>query len=299
MEDWLEDARDATLTMEDEEAAAFIRRHLEGPAREEVTCQDSAVQRNPVRLFQTLMIAFAERQTAAALRCRLYDRVQGKRETLMDFARALSCLVKRLSRKDTKVDENQVLCEVFVQNVRDRNLRRELRRVVRDRPDIGFMDLRACALEWVEEDEDEIPPTTHAQRVQQVQASDSTSEEDNGSLLHHLQDRVKELSSNQSSIVGLLQQIANNMKEGSNNIAAGSYRRRPRTPLSKIRCFNCQELGHYQRNCRGRVEGNSTSTTKCPQAPSTQNVVPNPPQSQNPGNPGSENPQASLPGPRQ
>ena len=73
--------------------------------------------------------------------------------TLREFSHGLMSLLARVRRKDPQAitDEDKALRDRFTEKVRDSHLRRELKRYVREHPNLTFKDLREEALRWAEE----------------------------------------------------------------------------------------------------------------------------------------------------
>ena len=217
----------------------------------------------------------------------IYERTQRKHETLRNFSRALLDLVNRL---DETGDKDSMLCEVFCNNINDKNLRVELKKKLRETPDIKFIKLREYALQISEEEEDCCSGAgavkTEVMNVQQsggeTHSSVDTSGE--GSAINQLQAQVATMANLQHQMMEILgsltssvmpsPQLAQSPHMGSSSHCAPTsvgtqskftgngyhntygysrYNRRP--PLSSIQCHLCRKYGHYKRDCPQR--GNS------------------------------------------
>lgn len=76
-------------------------------------------------------------------------------ESLREYSYALMNLIKKITTKNTDIIPNPdlTLCEQFAQNVNDISLRRELKRLIRQQPDIHFLDFRDEAILFSEDEE--------------------------------------------------------------------------------------------------------------------------------------------------
>ena len=217
----------------------------------------------------------------------IYERTQRKHETLRSYSRALLDLVQKLS---DKVDRNEMLCEVFSDNVQDKYLRVELKKKLREEPSLTFIQLREYALQISEEDADCCSSSVKPE-VMQVQYGDSEKSapvESKGemSAIGRLEAQVSNLANLQQQMLEVLGQLtlSANMSNGpvSTNIAPTQFTQSPapqsvmsgstksgfrhqshgnmvqnrgyssRPPLSSIQCHYCHEYGHYKSGCPRR-----------------------------------------------
>ena len=146
LSDWIEDAKASIDELTDNEATLFLWRHVEGIAREEIRMYAVSERDTSEQIFDLLQQAFGERRSDLQIKRELYDRYQGKKETLRSYSRALTELVNHLSSV-SEIEKNKMLVEVFTDNIRDRYLRNELRKKCRETPEVGFTQLRDFAIE--------------------------------------------------------------------------------------------------------------------------------------------------------
>ncbi|KAK3748342.1 hypothetical protein QZH41_001950 [Actinostola sp. cb2023] len=117
----------------------------EGAAKEELKVYPEEDRRDPKKVFEILGDAFGiKKRSKPQLLKAFYDRRQKDGESLREFSHALSELWTRVVKKDTKcsADSDTMLRDQFADNVRDALLRKELKRSIRVRPDISFLDIR-------------------------------------------------------------------------------------------------------------------------------------------------------------
>ena len=254
LKDWIEDCQGIVQSLPKEDQISFIHRHLEGAAREEVQFQSQLIDDNTDKLFEVLTLVFGERCDSTQLKKLLYDRVQKERESLLEFSRALSDLVTRLCSIDKSVQPDTTLCEVFSQNVRNKDLRRYLKQMRREYSDISFFDLRQKALQW--QDDEGLPSKT---------ASVSNVSENNVSVLTQ---QIAQLCTVQEQILKHLQLQGNVASSNSDSSVRSSASVPPGTPATKsdhkstspddddfassVQCHYCKKYGHYKSGCPRR-----------------------------------------------
>ena len=119
--------------------------HLEGPAREEVRDAPSDEKDCIDKIFTLLMSTVGETRSNAQLKRELYDRVQGSRESVREFSRALLEISEGLTDKAESKDN--MLIEVFCENHLEPQIKREIKRLVRTDPKISFGALRSEAIQ--------------------------------------------------------------------------------------------------------------------------------------------------------
>lgn len=240
LKNWVEDCKGIVDSMESAEAAQYIIRHLEGAARDEISYQSEDISKDPIKIFDILKMVFGERYDSAQLKKLIYERGQKDKESVQEFARVLSGLVSRLTHIDKTVNGNDVLCEAFCQNVRDKNLRRYLKQAHRETKEIVFFDLRMLAVQWLE---DEQPVA-----CSQLEATVSET---------HIDLLTKQLAQVCTIQEKILQQLSG--KQCSHeNVSTGTAADAPATGLSsprqedrgsKVQCHYCKRFGHYKSGC--------------------------------------------------
>lgn len=232
------------------ERADYIIPNLEGPAREEVRYRTAAERRDPGRLQEILEGVFGEKLMSAQLLARFHNRRQEPGESLQQFCHQLMQIGSRIKAVGGNVDH--LMGEVFAENVRDINLRRELKRLKRERPVISFFDLREAAILWVDEGEDK--PVRRTVGVHQTEVAVVQT------------DKVVELQATvekqQRTLDDLVAGMKNLLEAQSSGDRKGSYvqehRPKKRPPLKdeqgRFICYHCKKPGHTRRDCTERKQ---------------------------------------------
>ena len=183
------------------------------------------------KIFDLLQQAFGERRSDVQIKRELYDRYQGKKETLRSYSRALTELVNHLSSV-SEVEKNKMLVEVLY-------LRNELRKKCRETPEVGFTQLRDFAIEVMPDECQEVGERASV-RVNSVDAgvnSPVCTIEANS-----VESRLKALEERQLIIMDLIQKLPVN--------AGVSYTAESHDVgklSSNVRCYSCHQFGHIAR----------------------------------------------------
>ena len=137
-----------------EDQVDFVLSLLKGPALEEVKLCTRGRVGQPSDLFTCLRGAFREKRSTPQLLHAFYARRQLDGEDLRDYSHALSQLLNSTLRQSPDAIANAPLAlrDQFIEGVRDLALRRDLRRLIREKPDCSLFDVREEAIMWALED---------------------------------------------------------------------------------------------------------------------------------------------------
>lgn len=94
--------------------------------------------------------AFGERRSVTQLLQSFYNRKQADGEDLRDYSHALSQILSSVVKQSTNAisDENTVLRDQFIEGLKNATLRRELRKMVRERPHSSLLEVRLSFGKW-------------------------------------------------------------------------------------------------------------------------------------------------------
>lgn len=229
------------------EKVDFIMSHLEGPAKEEVRMYTKKERSNPEFLLDVIIQAFGEKRSCSQLLKLFYERKQKENETLREYSYSLNELLKRVAKADPKAvpDPEKTLRDQFADNVRDPFLRKELKKLIRERQPT-FLDVREEALRWSEEEERPHRTMPKPPLSQEV-AADTTDDSPQCSASSTVtpMDKVLEaLLKQQKSLEELTSSIKDIKQPRTQDSPREWSGQRP-----NIVCFRCNRNGHIARNC--------------------------------------------------
>lgn len=243
-----------------EEQVDFILSLLKGSALEEVKLCMGGQPKQPSDLFSYLRGAFREKRTTPQLLHAFYARRQAEGEDLRNYSHALSQLLNSaLQQSPNAVPDAQLaLRDQFIEGVRDSALRRELRRLVREKPDSSLFDVRDEAMMWTLEDR---PRNTNVARNRNL-VGDSTNEGSGetdltGStqtdLAVTLQELVKIIAQQGKAITELTDAVRSLITQNASS-DSGSKGGRPKvqptyTSEGQPICLWCEGVGHMAKQC--------------------------------------------------
>lgn len=250
-EEFIIDARSAISNMSSKDQTDFLLSHLEGAAKSEVRLRDEC--KDAESIFNVLTQSFGDNRSKAQLLRQFYDRTQKKGESLRAFSHALmETLDKIMSRgvkgpKDHILDRNLVLRDQFVENVYDLALRRELKRRLRDQPEISFLELREEAIQWSEEDDTFMTSrkTANSRHVA-VDSFDTESAEAAVNEASSLETVMGKVDAQQKKLDELTSMLKNLM-----SVKPFSETTDPKFG-KQLKCFHCKKTGHVIRDCHAR-----------------------------------------------
>lgn len=153
--DWL-DELNATLTYRSftpAEKAAFIYEQLGGEARQEIKYQSQEIRSDPDKVLETLKEIYGRPPSLTKLQKQFFERRQKQGESVREYSHVLMAIMEEIShcKVGKKWAGEFALRDQFAENVCDVNLRRELKKTIRQSPTMSFFDLRKEALLWEEE----------------------------------------------------------------------------------------------------------------------------------------------------
>ena len=282
--EWITDV-EAQLEMRaltGKDAAAFIKEHLSGDARKEITGRGNAIATDAKAILKVLGKVFGEGNTLPLLQQKFFGYRQGSQQDLLSCSLELVDTYDRICALDSsyKPCRESALKSRLAEAVADEALQRELRRLNVENTSLSFFQLRDRAQEWLGRAGNlgRTKATIHQVNVEQgakrrdKKGSDTVSSD----LEQKLNNLSREIAQIKMQTTGpavrdhgketrgtldqqLLKELAELRKKVENLQSAGSsddrktgsdpqqnYRRRPRGPPL---CYHCGEWGHMLREC--------------------------------------------------
>lgn len=245
--------------LSEEDQVDFILSHLRGSALDEVKLCVGREDATPQDLFDCLRAAFREKRTTPQLLHAFYARKQLEGEDLREYSHALSTMLNAALQQspDAMPDGQLALRDQFIEGVRDTVLRRELRKMVRDRPRVTLIEVREEALLWCAEERPRgasVARNRYLMGVGFEEAARSTNVSASSSkeLNAVLQDVVKVVAQ-QGKAIGELTDAVRSLTTQRASFGSERPQRakfKPRyTPDGQPICLRCDGVGHIARSC--------------------------------------------------
>ena len=233
-EDWVADMRShlAARGLPKADQAMFICEHLTGRARREIEGRGTTVKGDPEAILTTILKVFGDGNTLPQLQQKFYGYKQGESEDLVACSLSLVALFDRMERLDSTCSQSRqtILKGRLAEAVQDESLRRELRRLNIEAPDLDFFDFRDRAQKWLGNDSSKQVKGKVGASVQEAAVPNALEMEvkRQGDLLAAQQKSLE-------TLIGHLSQASNDRQAG--------QQRGPR------QCWRCGSADHFKRNC--------------------------------------------------
>ena len=236
----MEDARNRLPSVPAAERLPFLIAHLEGPAREEIRCASEEEKDSVDKIFILLLSIFGETRSNAQLKRELYERRQRIRESVREFSRALLEISEGIS--NALQCKNEMLIEVFCENLIDIHIKREMKRLVRSQTTISFSALRSEAIRL---EEDGMGNSYQNACVRGIRKPHHTP--DDSGPLDRIAAQLELLATTQSEIVSLLRS-----QQQAPVGVVNPDRPEPRSG-GAVYCDYCSRSGHTSARCCKRA----------------------------------------------
>lgn len=244
VEDWVEEVR-ATIRarhLRPVDQAYFIFDHLEGEAKDEIRYRPRSDKEDPERILAILQDLYGYSKPYVSLQQSFFSRKQLEGESLREFSHALCCLMEKIEHCAPNGMPNAatLLRDQFVEHVCDSDLRRELKRVVRQHPGYSLLEIRAEAIRWEREGRPD-DPRGRSYSLSALSALQRASNVPSGSPAGGEMAAIRNMLEKQ-------QEQINKLTQG---LLALQTAPRPPQPnhLGPVICRRCQKPGHYAREC--------------------------------------------------
>lgn len=269
VDEWVEEVRASMRArhLGPDDQACFIFDHLEGEARDEIKYRPRADREDPERVLAILKDLYGCPKSYVSLQEDFFSRRQLEGESLQEYSHSLYCLMERVvANAPNRIPNSAILLrDQFVENVNDSDLRRELKRLVRNSPELSLLDVRAEAIRWEREGR---PANSSKHRLSSPFCAVQTSgvqrpvEGPSSSSTAEQLAALTALVQKQQEQLGQLTQAVMTMRT--------PPAPRPSRPSrsSSVICRRCQQSGHFARECENeRVSPSTANPVRVPQAP--------------------------------
>ena len=289
LDQWLEEfdfySRQLELTEAEQLEAALD--HLGGVAKDEIACCPLAERDTIQKLIALLNRLFGQSENIAALTSAFYARNQYDSETLTEFSREIMLIHDRMERvadgperAALQVMRDKALKERLVQGARDEAVRRELRRLRIERPELPFYKFREHVLELFPERQEKRIPLRNKCRMTAA-FDDEATETKKRPHMPEVQDVLSQLVATNKLVVEKLEALSENQAATNANLAelAGVLNTKVdkalsmRSGRSGINCDHCKRPGHHAKNCWQKFPALRPAK---PEVNSQENVTPPP-----------------------
>lgn len=252
--EWIDDVRRhlASSRLSNQEKTDFIVQHLSGSAKWEIKFRTDLEKSTPEDILQIIQTVFGDPESVSTLQEAFWRRNQKQNESTLDYSLELLKLHSKIVKKDKHFGGQSTLKGKFTEGVRENFLRRELRSINVQHPELEFWELRDRAIQWLGEDADASGAHKKSSCVQQTKIEGST-ETESQSLTSML-----DLLKKQQAQIDDLTKLVAAMKPNEDRTAKGENA----TPLTSTKqsdrgrdkdgqkvCFRCRKSDHFVANC--------------------------------------------------
>ena len=241
---------------------------MRGAASVELSYADDADRDDPDKILEILKGAFGESRSADELLDILSTRKQKEKESLMEYSRVSMGLLKRAKEKDADLVQHseKLLKKKFAENIRDAQLRKDVKKANRENGGWSFQRLREEAVKLAEdaretgsqrvrqdchqvEEHKFLDPHMNVQTagdkgISQREEAMSTMQRNLSEVLQLQKKLQDQLQAQQNTIDELKQMRQNGSREIPSNVGTANTKLRVKGP-----CFYCHKAGHLKRDC--------------------------------------------------
>ena len=132
----------AAYDLEGQLAVELLLKHLDGQARREVLAQAPAARAIAGDVLGLLREAFGDQRPLTQLLTAFHCRQQRPAETVLEFSHSLQVLATRITSRDPDTRSARSLPDRFCEGLAEMALKRELRGMAREPPDVTLAVLR-------------------------------------------------------------------------------------------------------------------------------------------------------------
>lgn len=236
--DWISEMREHIRgTTSKDRHTDFVMDHLTGNAKAEIRLHPIDQRSTGEEILNILEHVFVIKDTVTQLLQKFYQRDQNESETLENYSRILMQMQERINKKvDKKMQITDVnLTERFIDGIRDRVVRQELRKIVVEQSTIPFQEFRLRMLKWV----DDNPPCENKQM-------------NVASAIVNNFDPLTDMLQKQQAMLEKQQQQIDTLAQTLEKFQQPDFHRRGTRRPTQVICYACNGQGHFASECANR-----------------------------------------------
>ena len=242
----------------------FLMYHLEGVTREKVHLRPPEERANKAAIFEILCSVFGEGPTSTQALRTFFEHRQKERESIQEYSHALLLLLSCVEHLDLDGvhDKDKLLWDQFLDNFKDLQLGRDIKRWAKDYRTKNFQQIREEVQRWVYKDSThQSRAAVHETTAGHLPCDEITCDEVKGSA-----DRrkvVNELTVGQKLLAENLQTfLAEQIK--SQQAALERQFSMSTQQWWHLGCYGCDSRSHIGRDCpNNRHNQQGGSKSKC------------------------------------
>ena len=259
VDDWISDMKEHLPSIPTNEGKIeFVIDHLTGSAKTEVRLRPADNKKTADDILKIIEDTYKLQDTAAQMRHKFYERVQGEHESLEEYSLALMKLLHNIGKKEGGeiTNKDKILTEKFIDGVRDQQLKRELRRFSMENAALPFIEFRGRMLLWVDDTQTTSDKTVGVNKV-------STEKKSTNDEILDMMKKQQDILEKQQQQIELLTQMTQHPNYQQQNRGRGFYGRgnrgrgrgygrgagRGSQSDYKIICYYCKAEGHKRNEC--------------------------------------------------
>ena len=232
-----------TRSLEHPEDIDLVKSYLEGDARREVALRETYT--NVAEVYDVLREAFGDTRTVQQLLRSFYDRSQRPGETIRHFSHNLDSLARTIHSRQADAlphIENSKRNQ-FVEGLMDVSLRQNLKRMIRENPELTFLSARKEACLWAEESD-------AAGSCQTVR----TSTQHDPMMMEMVNSLTEQMTKLAAAVADFKAERTNGSQPPTAPPTAPPQHTTPTEAQGYRQCWTCGQHGHVQRYCPHRPQ---------------------------------------------
>ena len=249
--EWIEEAKAGLALRKDcspEEHLDFVVCHLEGAAKDEVRYRPEKERKTAGMVFAIIKEVFTEAASASEVLGQFHCRKQKEGESVMSFSLALMGLMDRAKKLHTHSigDTDTSLRDHLADFVRDTRLKVHLKRLLREKPALTFLNVRQEAIAMEADSRGPQKMTTTSREVGVTVTEVPDAKASVASIAVDKQaDLLKAIKSQGEMMARLIKDVERLKVDNNKPKFSGSGGYGPRSNL----CWTCNSPEHYRLNC--------------------------------------------------